>query len=300
MAHKAAEALKALEDLESQQSLFIISLSDSIAFPDGADESGTTRSSDVSADNSGFTETSPAAMRAELAHYKVMMLPFGPYLSANNFQDMFSKLRFSYIEQVTKEKFLRAITSDTPTFVEPHENAELEAKLLEEKAGLKAQKDEVARMIEELEVRGRDLARRYEAITLQRAQLSELPERISNLQEQIDELRQSHPSPQKSTNPSLNLPLPETMKLVAERETQLASLNSQISVLQASLPRKTREVERLEAELGPLMNQKRAVVAQAMEARRLREEGGVDSLEERGRWYKASEEVLRKLLDVEG
>lgn len=154
-------------------------------------------------------------------------------------------------------------------------------------------------MIEELEARGRDLARRYEAISLQRTELSELPERISNLQQQINELRQSHPSPQKSQNPDLNLNLADTMKLVAEREARLASLNSQISVLQASLPRKTREVERLEQELGPLVNQKRAVVQQALDARRLREEGGVDAMEEKGRWYRASEEVLKRLLEVE-
>lgn len=75
-------------------------------------------------------------------------------------QELFSKLRFSYIEQVTKEKFLRAITSETPIFIEPRENERLETQLLEEKVALKAQKDEVARMIEELEVRGKELATR--------------------------------------------------------------------------------------------------------------------------------------------
>jgi hypothetical protein len=77
-------------------------------------------------------------------------------------QELFSKLRFSYIEQVTKERFLRAITSETPLFVEPHENARMEAQLLEEKATLKAQKDEVAKMVAELEIRGKELAAREE------------------------------------------------------------------------------------------------------------------------------------------
>jgi hypothetical protein len=75
-------------------------------------------------------------------------------------QELFSKLRFSYIEQVTKERFLRAITSETPLFVEPRENARLETQLAEEKVALKAQKEEVAKMVDQLEVRGKELAAR--------------------------------------------------------------------------------------------------------------------------------------------
>ena len=75
-------------------------------------------------------------------------------------QELFSKLRFSYIEQVTKEKFLRAITAETPLFVEPSDNAALEEQLAAEKVALKAQKDEVARLTEQLEVKGRAMASR--------------------------------------------------------------------------------------------------------------------------------------------
>ncbi len=45
-------------------------------------------------------------------------------------QELFSKLRFSYLEQVTKEKFIRAIVGDPPLVVEHQENVELEASLL--------------------------------------------------------------------------------------------------------------------------------------------------------------------------
>lgn len=75
-------------------------------------------------------------------------------------KELFTKLRFSYVEQVTKEKFLRAIVSDDPAVVEPAENAELEALLAEQKAALKAQKAEVAGLIAEIERRGRELSQR--------------------------------------------------------------------------------------------------------------------------------------------
>lgn len=69
-------------------------------------------------------------------------------------------MRFSYVEQVTKEKYLTAITVDPPQFVEPSENVELERELVEVKASLKAQKVEVAEILAELERRGRDLSKR--------------------------------------------------------------------------------------------------------------------------------------------
>lgn len=75
-------------------------------------------------------------------------------------QELFSKLRFSYLEQVTKEKFLRSIVGDPPLIIEQAENLELETQLKDIKAVLKEQKADVARMIEDLEARGRDLCRR--------------------------------------------------------------------------------------------------------------------------------------------
>lgn len=75
-------------------------------------------------------------------------------------KELFSKLRFSYVEQVTKEKFLRAIVGDPPLVVGHNENVELETQLAEVKAELKASKEEVRMMIEEMEKTGRDLANR--------------------------------------------------------------------------------------------------------------------------------------------
>lgn len=75
-------------------------------------------------------------------------------------QELFSKLRFSYLEQVTKEKFLRAIVGDPPLVVGHNENVELETQLAEVKAELKSRKEEARLMIEEMETKSRELARR--------------------------------------------------------------------------------------------------------------------------------------------
>jgi hypothetical protein len=57
----------------------------------------------------------------------------------------------------------------------------------------------------------------------------------------------------------------------------------------------------LEEELAPVWKSRDSAVQGAVEARRRREEGGSagDELEERGRWLRAAEGVLRGL-EVEG
>lgn len=278
----SSDASDAAAQLRSAPQLHIIELSDSLK-PSSA-TNGSKRDSNVSeASADAFDNPTPAGLATELTHYK----------------ELFSKLRFSYVEQVTKEKFLRAITDNPPLFVEHNENVELEARLVEEKANLKAKKEEVASLVEELEKKGRDLARRHESVRLRTAELESLPAEIETLQSTVSQLRESQ-QPQ-STNPSLTLPLPETQALLSQRENELASLDAQLATLQASLPRKTRELERLENELRPMEVQKQNVVAQAKEARRRREQGeqGMgDELEERGRWLRASEEGLRGMLEL--
>jgi chromosome segregation ATPase len=209
-------------------------------------------------------------------------------------------LRFSYVEQVTKEKFLRSITDNPPRLVEGVENDNKEKEILALKADLKKRKLEVAEVLRQLEEKGRELSQRYEGVQLRIAQLEALPNEISNLEATIEQLKQEQTPP--SDNPELALPLAETAQLLREREAELESLDVQIAKLQSALPGKSRELEKLERELKPLETQKQGTVAAAKEARRRREEGGGigDKLEERGRWLRASEQALKDMLEVDG
>ena len=214
-------------------------------------------------------------------------------------QELFSKLRFSYLEQVTKEKFIRAIVGDPPLVVEHQENVELEESLAVAKASLKAQKTEVSELVAELEARGRELCQKYENIQMQTTQLQGLPEKIEALQSSVEELRAAQ---QPGSNPTLNLPLEKTIALVEERERERAELDRQLEQLQVMVPRKTKELERLNAELQPLEVKRLGSTASAREAKRRKEEalGGVgDDLEERGRWWRGVESGLKGMLGVE-
>jgi hypothetical protein len=128
-------AQEALSQLQEPTDLYILSISHPILNPSAPSK----RSSSAS-----DQERTPSALQADLEHYR----------------ELFSKLRFSYVEQVTKERFLRAVTAEQPEFVDGDENRELGEKLAADKAALKARKEEVRGIIGDLEEQGRVLARR--------------------------------------------------------------------------------------------------------------------------------------------
>lgn len=170
-----AEVRKQLQQLEQENGdlktqLNIIRISEPIFSP--TSEKPTTTPSKRNSDVSSLDNPTPASLEADLSHYKVRTLRFfslseSLQVSAGEWhtdesilKELFSKLRFSYVEQVTKEKFLRAIVGDPPLVVGHNENVVLETQLAEVKAELRARKEEVRAMTEEMEKMGRDLANR--------------------------------------------------------------------------------------------------------------------------------------------
>ncbi|KAK0633695.1 hypothetical protein B0T14DRAFT_507647 [Immersiella caudata] len=241
------------------------------------------RTSDVS-NNSALDAPTPASLEADLDHY----------------QELFAKLRFSYVEQVTKEKFIRAIVGDPPLIVTPQENADLEASNAEAKAALKALKTSVAELAATLESRARDLVARHERIERETTLLRNLPERVAAAESAIARLRAHQQDQLRAGQPELNLPLAKTLALVEKRGAETAGLDRQLEQLAALAPRKRKESERLQAELTQLEAKRVHSAAAAREAKRRKEDSqGEDDLEARGRWYRAQEQVLTQVLDIQ-
>lgn len=284
---EAERVLSALEPLQRAE-ISIIKLSEPITTAHGNPDpsfASTNRTSDVS--NSSVEPTTPSSLEADLAHYK----------------DLFSKLRFSYVEQVTKEKFIRSIVGDPPLIVTPAENLAQEQANATAKAQLKALKADVAATVEELETLGRDLARRYEKVTVETRQLRELPQRIAQLEESIAELRETAHggASDGGSGRDMNLPLERTLELVDERKRKLAELDRQLETLKTSAPRKRKEADRLANELSNLEARRAHSVSAAGEARKRKEArlgGAEDDLEQRGRWWRAEEVLLKRMLEI--
>ncbi|KAI8949823.1 hypothetical protein F4801DRAFT_551685 [Xylaria longipes] len=283
MATRTPEQILAeLQALVAKQEITILKLSEPISTEIAQLQEQSQRTSDIS--NSSLDATTPASLEADLTHYR----------------ELFAKLRFSYVEQVTKEKFIRAIVGDPPLIVSPQENVDLEKQNLKAKATLKALKTEVADMVTELETKAKDLSRKYERVKTETARLEELPDKLAELESAVAQLRTTQASGL-DLNPELNLPLVKTLDLVAAKKRQRDELDRQLEQLQSQVPRKKKELERLHAELQPLETKRQNSMTAAKEARRRKEAalGGVeDDLEERGRWYRAAEAGLKRMLDI--
>ena len=214
-------------------------------------------------------------------------------------QELFTKLRFSYVEQVTKEKFLRAVVGDPPLHVGPTENAELEARLSSIKALLKQQKSEGTALVEELAIQGRDLSRRHQGVQMQVDELKTLPIQNAELRRSIAELskRQSLTS----GDPNLSMPLAQTQAVVRNKEAELKDLNAQLEALEADVAQSDENLADLEENLRQLETEKTQAIIAAKSARRDQEEGSnelADDLEARGRWLKAVFETMQIVLPV--
>jgi len=275
---KAEQVLAQLEGLQADHEISILRLSEPISSAI-AQSSTSVRTSDAS--TSSLDTPTPASLEADLAHYK----------------ELFAKLRFSYVEQVTKEKFIRAIVGDPPLIVSPQENLDLEKHNLAAKSQLKALKMEVADMVDELERKGRELSRRYEGLQTETAMLRELPAKMEGLERAIAELRAAQ---EPGADPRLHLPLARTLELVEQKTAERDELDRQLAQLQSLVPRKGKEMDRLKAEVQTLEAKMQNSATAAKEASRRKKAalGGVqDDLEERGRWFRASEALLVQMLE---
>jgi Skp family chaperone for outer membrane proteins len=239
-------------------------------------------------------QLTPSSLSADLQHYR----------------ELFAKLRFSYLEQVTKEKYLRSIVGDPPVLVSPGENAALESTLATMKSELKAKKTETDALVVELEGVARTLAARYESVQEGTRELETLPAEVAGLREQVELFRDEVAAKQKelgredeggeggAVDPRYAMGVEATRAALEEQRRANAEIDREIEELERRLPGKVGECERVERELEETERRREEVTRLAREVKRIREEGGRDLVGERGRWYTAQEAVLKGLLQI--
>lgn len=297
-----ATALATLQAHQASHPLSILSLAEPIISsstlkdgqtrPDHSESPQTSGPARRSVSNSELESDpllTPASLQADLTHYK----------------DLFSKLRFSYLEQVTKEKYLRSIVGDPPLVVTHDENLALETRLAKMKSQVQAHKEQVENLVKEMESTARELASKYSRVADGMAVLERLPEEIANLQREVDALmaevteKQALAGRSSSVDPRMNLSLEATETALQEQTRKNKEIDDQIEALQRQLPSKVREVDKMDRDLAELEKRRNETTRVARDLQRRRLEGGRDELEDMGRWYKSSETVLRGLLGVE-
>ncbi len=149
----------------------------------------------------------------------------------------------------------------------------------------------------------RHLATRWEGVQTKTSELERLPAEIEGLDAVITELREQQDAREgkqkRSQDLRMNLSLAETEVLVKQQKEKATALDKQIAALQRQMPAKIRECEMAERELEALEKRRSEVSSAAREARRVKEDGGRDELEEKGKWYRSAEIVLREMVGVD-
>jgi len=277
------QLLSSINHQRSTNPLSILSLAEPILTSDLQSQASQSHSQS----QNGTTNLTPSSLSADLTHYR----------------ELFSKLRFSYLEQVTKEKYLRGIVGEPPILATSAENAALEDRLAVMKIDLQAKKRNVEALVQEMETLARDIAERYDGVDLAVRQLEILPREIEGLEQEVEDLSRRVAEEQgeveRSEDPRMNLSLEETERLLQEQRARSGELQQQIQDLEREMPSKTRECERAERELQEVEIRRNEITRLARDAQRMKEAGGRDLLEEQGRWYRSSEVVMKGLLGVQ-
>ena len=234
---------------------------------------------------------SPSTLQADLTHYK----------------SLFSKLRFSYTEQVTKERFLKSLTASDPTALQPIDQSTLSSlttTLAADKAALQTRKAAVSDLLFALEGKARDATRRFETVESNTARLALIPGQTAELESRISAARAN--APLRDPKPEMNLSLAETGEVLSEREAEAHALDERIRELEEAVRKRADEVGILKGEVVGLEERKRGAVEEARKMVKRRKgmggagagAGAVDEVELRGRWLRGSEAALRGWLEV--
>ncbi|KAI5777392.1 hypothetical protein EDC01DRAFT_597238, partial [Geopyxis carbonaria] len=219
-----------------------------------------TRSSDVSGSQ---TKALPADLLSELDHYK----------------ELFSKLKFNYLEQVTKEKFIRAIVEEPPEIIEPDQNVELQSELAQTKDRLQMKKREVEFIVDQLHKCSTDIAYMYKQFmnTLEQAEI--LPSKTADVQIEMDSLTRFG-SP-------MTLPLSDTIDHFEDVGARILILKRQIDTFVSTVPERSAYLRNLNNEISVRAANKEGLQRFASEAVRMRQgarAAGKADRENTGQW----------------
>lgn len=225
--------------------------------------------------------SNPLTLEADLKHYK----------------ELFSKLKFSYLEQDSKEKFLRAILDDPPLVVDSSDISQLEDNNVILKNTLKSTKNEVQALLETVSLAAREVASDYMGMNEQVISAIKLSEETQVIENEI----QNDFGDVKEDFSEFNMSIPEA------REA-LERMNLDLIAAEKSFTENQRIIKELELENQKIMtdlNQSRVRLNEELDlvekSRVLREseEKKGKSYKQVARWYDAIQKLYTELADIE-
>ncbi|KAI0067005.1 hypothetical protein BV25DRAFT_1820158 [Artomyces pyxidatus] len=197
------------------------------------------------------------------------------------------KLKFQYLEQNAKDKYVKTIVNDEAPMITADNNAELQMSNARKKELLKASKSRLAERYQDIRKLAPLVEHDYDKAKNLTSEAVSLTQSILDARLAITRLRQSYPQP-RMTIPAAEEHLANQVTEMQTMEDELQEANERVASVKESVKEGAKEVERLRLE--------RAAAEKEMKARRDEvEDERVIGLYD---WYTASLKLHRSQLDM--
>ncbi|TPX69267.1 hypothetical protein SpCBS45565_g02604 [Spizellomyces sp. 'palustris'] len=201
-------------------------------------------------------------------------------------EELFKKLKFTYVEQKAKEGFLKRVLDIPPKFPTDQEIEEMEGRSAEKKNVLRAKKAAVRNMREEVDRLIESVYHGHAALLEQSQMATELSDEYKQMDAELQELNARQ-------NPR-TVSIEEHEKAVEEQAAAIAELEEQVNHWRSTLEyrqSKTKAVAEEVANLTPKRAEAEACAAEALRISKSKD----PKLEELGIWYKEQICLLKQL-----
>lgn len=215
----------------------------------------------------------------------------------NSRKELFSKLKFQYLEQVTKEKFLRAILETPPVYIEKGDIDAIQEKNASAKTALKEVKSNVQKKMAEIDEVTREVVLLNEEYEAKYKATDDTLQSLSELQDRLETLvRNQKPSSKKAAETIMGLPeelsdrdlrnvVPSFQRLLELKENMLYQLSNDFNMKNQLQTNQQLHIDKLRAKLESLKTSLKTV--DKSEA--------PNSQQNFAQWIKEMNEILLKL-----
>ncbi|KZO95351.1 hypothetical protein CALVIDRAFT_599150 [Calocera viscosa TUFC12733] len=223
----------------------------------------------------------------------ISLQPLNPALidrDVADHKDYFTKVKFKYLEQESKERFLRYILREDPPSLRAAHNMQLEQTNTALKTSLKTSKLALDTSITQLRALAPAIEASHSQTSSDAASAAQLVKSIRDMELELARLRAQHPPETRMTISRATQILDEQVETLQELTGELHGRTQALGMLKGRLQGKAKELEKVELERiaaeGRLMQAKRA------------SEGRDGSVEKLVSWYTTAIAGYKDLMGI--
>ncbi|CAO3681354.1 unnamed protein product [Umbelopsis vinacea] len=198
-------------------------------------------------------------------------------MAAEFYKDHFAKLKFNYLEQETKDRFLKSLVKDPPMVVEQSDNWEIDRQNREEKQKLKAGKLETTTLKREIATVGKTL---YDSFT----DLSHKIKKTESVFSEVNEMEAELTKMSQEADKHSKLTVEEAKNIIDQQTHDFQDISNDMEKRRDTISELSWKIENLEHEIEQLESQKFTAESYAADAVRMANKRD-PTVEDLTKWY---------------